>query len=427
MTRPLLAMPWVIGPLVWILLSPLVGAEWLVRVDSAQTAEMMKQTGLRPVRHYRHFPWALYRGGEPAEQAFARDKERLGVTAAPNSTVRLAATPNDPLFTGQITLNPNGNLVAAADIFLREAWERRSSADDVLVAVIDSGLDVNHEDFQGNLWTNAIEEAGDPGVDDDQNGFVDDLHGWNVIEGGDQMGPNGDLTDTIGHGTQVCGVLGARGNNGVGIAGTCWEVSMMAVRAFESEMTEVANILAAFDYVLNFPRVRIINASWGDAEMNEAMRDVIASMEENILIVTSPGNDGVSLDDTPMYPSSFNFDNVVSVAAINTVGQLASFSNFGSMVTLAAPGVSVVTTSAPPDEAYTVVQGTSFATPRVTGAAVLLMAEYPDLTPPQVKELLLSTSRATTELSGAELQGGLLDVNSLLGTSLNTAPFWTLY
>ena len=98
-----------------------------------------------------------------------------------------------------------------------------------------------------------------------------------------------------------------------------------------------------------------------------------------------------------------------------------------SMVTLAAPGVSVVTTSAPPDEAYTVVQGTSFATPRVTGAAVLLMAEYPDLTPPQVKELLLSTSRATTELSGAELQGGLLDVNSLLGTSLNTAPFWTLY
>ena len=427
MTRPLLAPAWVIGPFVWIVLGPLVGAEWLVRVDDPRTAETMKQTGLRPVRHYRHFPWVLYRGDERAEQAFARDKERLGVTAAPNSTVRLAATPNDPLFPGQITLNPAGNLAEAADIFLREAWERRTSADDVLVAVIDSGLDVSHEDFQGNLWTNTIEEAGELGVDDDNNGFTDDLHGWNVIAGGDQMGPNGDLTDTIGHGTQVCGVLGARGDNGLGIAGTCWEVSMMAVRAFEAEMTEVDNILAAFDYVLNFPRVRIINASWGDEEMNEAMRDAIASMEESILIITSSGNDGVSLDDTPMYPSSYNLDNVVSVAAIDTLGELASFSNFGSMVTLAAPGKSVVTTSAPPDEAYTQVQGTSYATPRVSGAAALLMAEYPNLTPAQVKQLLLSASRATAELSGVDLQGGLLDVNSLLGTSLNTAPFWTLY
>ena len=404
-----------------VALGPAVRADWLVRVDHPKTLELMQETGLKPVRHYRHLPWVLYHGSEGDEEAFARNKERLGVEAAPNSKVRLSAAPNDPQFTNQLSLNPAGALAADADVFMREAWDLRTSAADVVVALIDSGIDINHQDLRDNLWTNPLEQTGQQGVDDDQNGYIDDVYGWNVIES------DGNLSDAISHGTAVSGVLGARGNNGMGIAGACWEVQLMAVRAFDEEEADIDRILAAVDYILEFPEVQIINASWSGEVDNPALRDALVEIgQRQILVVAGAGNEGISLDQEPRFPAAWTMDHLVSVAAIDLMGQLWTDSNFGSSVTVAAPGQDVLSTT--PYNNYNPVSGTSYATPLVTGTAALLLAEYHSMSPSQVRQWILSSSRQTSSLAGVVLEGGLLDAQALLQAAPNRAALsWTFY
>lgn len=334
--------------------------------------------------------------------------------------MRLATAPDDPEFVNQnqfSTPNPD------ADIHLTEAWDLVTDARTVTIAVIDSGVKTDHEDLVDNLWSNEQEQTGTAGVDDDGNGYIDDVWGWNTVDDNNMIG------DTLGHGTNVTGMIGAYGNNGTGMAGVCWRSRIMVVRAFEDNETSTSRILDAIDYILEFPEVRIVNASWGDSEFNLALQSAVQTLtDQGVLFVCAAGNDAADLDDVPFYPASLDFDGMISVAAVTDAGGLTGFSNRGSMVSVAAPGSGVLSTSA--GGGYAFVSGTSFATPIVSGASALLLARNPTLTAGQIKQRAIATSRMTAPLTGEDLLGGLIDVHAFLDLLIVNSVAgsdWTVY
>ena len=204
---------------------------------------------------------------------------------------------------------------------------------------------------------------------------------------------------------------------------------MMIVKVFgPTGETDSSIILKGLDYAMNFPEVRIINASWGSYKLADKtlMQSAFeAAEQQGILIVAAAGNDPVNLDDKPYFPAAYPLDNIISVAAISQTGELAGFSGYGPNVTVAAPGVSIFTTQ--PNDRYGTDTGTSFAAPIVSGAAALLLAQEPALTPSEVRERIIQTSRHTSSLEGVPLRGGLLNVQSLLRGPVNSARNWFLY
>ncbi|HOR29568.1 MAG TPA: S8 family peptidase [Candidatus Sumerlaeota bacterium] len=393
---------------------------WLIDLSVKGAADAAKAAGLQPARTYRHFSWAYFRGAEEAEARFTQKARASGLRVAPNTRYHLLAPPNDPLYDQQADLNPLGELAADGDMHVQAAWGIRNSAENVVVAIIDSGMQITHEDLSPNLWTNQAEANGEPGVDDDGNGYVDDLHGWNAVD------DNPELSDSLFHGTRVAGVLGARGDNGIGVAGTCWRIQMLPVRAFSDQETSSEILLAALDYVLGIPEVRIINASWGSGEDNEALYEAFRVVQaRGIMAVCGAGNGGHNNDEEPFYPGSYGLDNIISVAAVNLTGELASFSNYGSSVEVAAQGSDVLTTD--PYAGYYRAMGTSFATPRVTGAVALMMAEFPGMSASVIRNRIIETSRWTAALAGASLMGGLIDFAPLLEATPTTVGRWTAY
>jgi subtilisin family serine protease len=202
----------------------------------------------------------------------------------------------------------------------------------------------------------------------------------------------------------------------------------MPLRAFGNLTTSDTIVLSALDYAMSFPEVRIINASWGgpDGSMGDALSEAIQEAgRRGILVVAAAGNNAVDLKDQPFYPASYPLDNIVSVAAVAPLGGLASFSDYGSTVTLAAPGVNIRMPTV--GSSYTYDQGTSFATPIVSGAAALLLARQPYLKPSRLRDWLVQTSRHTPPLAGVRLGGGLLNVQALLVGPPSRARDWGLY
>jgi subtilisin family serine protease len=379
------------------------------------------------IRQYKYIPWALYEGDGPALASGRQALKALKIESCTPGRMHLAAVPDDPLYLpDQTAFHPDN---PDADIFLPQAWDLTHDASNIVVAVIDSGIDPSHPDLVNNLWTNPAEAGGQSGVDDDHNGYIDDLHGWNFVDnnnnlyGNDPGGPN--------HGTKVSGVIGAQGNNGQGISGVCWQVQVMTLRAFSDvdASTTDTYIVDAFEYALSFPQVRVINASWGGTQSDELIKEeIVAAGQKGILVVAAAGNDGadIDLDGQQFYPASYNLDNLVSVAAIDTSGSLASFSNYGSQVSLAAPGDPVYSTL--PGGLYGGGSGTSFSAPIVCGAAALMLARDPSLSPAQLKQRLIATARRTDPLSLFPLAGGLLNVQRfLLGPPGAARSGWALY
>ena len=407
--------------LIFLTIYPAEGA-WLVRRSGearAQVEPLLEKGIAARTRAYRNLPWDVYEIDAKAEGEFAARMQRAGVTVERSGTYRLAATPNDPRFVNQTEI---ASPPADADIRLKEAWDVTTDTRSLTVAIIDSGIKLNHPDLAGNLWTNAAEAGGTAGVDDDGNGRVDDLHGWDF--------PNNSATlmDSQGHGTSVAGVVGAVGNNGLGVAGTAWGANLMILRSYIGNTTDEIYLLDALDYVLDFPEVRIVNASWGDEAESNALREAVEILgQRGLLLIAAAGNDGVSLDDVTFYPASYHdLDNVVSVAAIAQDGTRASFSNYGSMVSVAAPGSQVETTSIAVAE-FGKVSGTSFSAPRVAGAAALVLARFPGYTAAMARQRLIETARATAALASTPLDGGLLDVNAALQPVPTGAQAWQAY
>jgi subtilisin family serine protease len=330
--------------------------------------------------------------------------------AQPDYEVSINLTPSDPFFSSEWGLHNTGQSggVADADIDAPEAWDISTGSGSVIVAVIDTGIDYNHPDLAGNIWTNTDEIAGN-NADDDGNGFIDDVHGFNFVAN------TGNALDDNSHGTHVAGTIGAVGNNGIGIAGVAFDVQLMAVKFLNSSGSgSTSNAIKALNYAVA-QGAKISNNSWGGGGFNSALSSAISSARAaGHIFVAAAGNSGTDNDAAPFYPASYAQDNVVAVAATSRTDALASFSNYGDLsVDLAAPGVSIYSTL--PGGGYGYKSGTSMATPHVTGALAMVWDVHPDWTYSQVIDQVLGRVDLLPSLSGNVASGGRLNLANALG------------
>lgn len=273
--------------------------------------------------------------------------------------------PNDPLFADQWHLNN----AADRDIDAPPAWSRKTKCSKI--AVLDTGIDVTHPDLQGNIWRNTKEVDGN-GMDDDDNGWVDDYYGVNTRIG------SGSGIDNDGHGTHVAGIIGARGNNSNSVTGVCWSGSIMSVKFMgRLGIGSGSDAAEGIRYAVRMG-AKIINASFGSSENSSTVHDAVKyAKKKGALIVAAAGNEASDLDRSPVYPASYTDGNILSVAATDKNDEFAAYSNYGDVaVDVAAPGTEILSTYIGGE--YAVISGTSMAAPVVSGVVGLLKARNPD-------------------------------------------------
>lgn len=290
-----------------------------------------------------------------------------------------------------------------------------------VVAIIDSGIDVSHPYLAANIWTNPGEVAGN-GVDDDRNGYVDDIHGWNFVDNT----PN--VQDGYGHGTHVAGVVAAAGTAGVSTAGIGWNVSLMALKFQDNTgLGFTGAAIAGIQYATMMRRdfginVVVINNSWGGTTgFSTMLQDAIrVAGEAGITFVAAAGNSGADNDAVARYPSGYDLPNVIAVAATGSTGALAGFSNYGATtVDLGAPGTAIYSTL--PGGRYGSLSGTSQATPQVSGAVARLAAAKPGISVAEVRTALFASVDRLPELAGRVATGGRLNVFAALASVGDTS------
>ncbi len=295
----------------------------------------------------------------------------------PDFRVSITARPNDVSYASQWALENNND----ADIDASQAWGYGTSSS-VVVGVIDTGVDYTHPDLAANMWSNSREIAGNR-IDDDGNGYVDDIRGWNFVSN------NNNPMDDNGHGTHVAGTIGAVGNNGIGIAGIAWSVKIMALKFLDATGSgNLSDAVSAIDYA-RVNGAKIINASWGGGGFSTALQAAIQRFQ-NVggIFVAAAGNESSNNASVANFPA--NYSGVVSVAASTSADTLANFSNYGANVSIAAPGQGILSTM--PGNRYASLSGTSMAAPHVAGALALLWGQSPNLTATQLTSILLSNT-----------------------------------
>ncbi|QAT42945.1 S8 family peptidase [Aminipila luticellarii] len=306
---------------------------------------------------------------------------------------------------------------AGIDINISEAWDLYKSRRNVIIAMIDTGIDYNHEDLSDVMWINPDEIPGN-GVDDDGNGYIDDIYGWNFYNGTNVI-YTGEEDD---HGTHGAGTITATKNNSVGISGIADEdaVSLMSLKVLGGEEGSgtTDSIIRAIQYAEE-NGASICNLSLGTTTYDRKLYDVMA--DSNMLFVVAAGNGdsdaGADLDYTPTYPAAFDLNNIISVANISYDGKLADNSNYGgSSVDIAAPGSYILSLTG--DNGYAYMSGTSMAAPMVTAAAALVYTANEDLSLTDVKNVILANVTSLDSLSGKVSSGGMLNVGSALRYSM---------
>ena len=365
----------------------------------------------------------LPRGLGVAEAVRAYEADPAVEYAEPNFRLFPAATPNDPYYAGNLWgLNNTGQTIAGragtpdADIDAPEAWDTTTGSQGTVVAVIDEGIDVNHPDLRGNVWANPGEVAGNR-VDDDGNGYVDDVNGYDFAND-DASVYDGTADD---HGTHVAGTIAAVGNNGVGVTGVSWRAQLASLKFLGATGGTTLDAIEAVNYAVA-EGIGISNNSWGGGGYSQGLRDAIARADaRGHVFIAAAGNGGSDRrgdnnDSRPHYPSSYDVPNVVAVAATDNRDALASFSNYGvRSVDLAAPGVDIASTL--PGNSYGYYSGTSMATPHVSGVAALLKSRNPALDDAQVKGRLLNTADKKSNLTNRLLTGGRLNAAKALAAT----------
>jgi subtilisin family serine protease len=338
--------------------------------------------------------------------------------AEPDYIVELAGAPNDPSFSLQWGLENTGQVfgsgrnkdpgTAGADIGALEAWSVFTGNPDCVVAVVDTGMNYTHPDLAANIWTNPGEIPGN-GIDDDGNGYIDDVHGWDFVDG-----DNDPMNVNSSHATHVAGIIGASGNNGVGVTGVNWQCKIMPLRAIaDIGFAPVSAQVDAMEYAVA-EGARVSNHSWGVTSFAQSLYDAMAAAgQQGHLVVASAGNDASDADVSRKYPACFDLDNVISVAATDNDDALASFSNWGALsVDLGAPGVNCYSTYW---TTYGYMSGTSMAAPHVVGVAALLWGLHPEWNYAQVRDTLFATVRPVPSLQGITVTGGVVSASAAVG------------
>ena len=362
--------------------------------------------------------------------------------AEPNYILRATIVPNDEHFQA-------GRQYALAKVAAQQVWDNfTTGSSNVVVGVIDQGIDISHQDLQSNVWTNPAEVAGN-GSDDDGNGFIDDIRGFNFVNNNGTVFSN---TDPETHASHVAGIIGATGNNSIGVTGLNWTVGLMSLKFLDAEgFGSTSDAIRACNYAKTMrdlwvansgtkgANVRVVNASFGGAAFTQSFFDSINALNSSgILFVAAAGNvDNGTIepnnDLVPHFPASFNVPNIISVNSTNQTDNIPGFSHFGATsVDLGAPGESILSTTpnctdpgpfpafpcdpsfpvnaTPTQDTYTFFSGTSMSAPMVSGAAALLWAQNPNLTVQQVKSLLLYNGDVQASLVNKSLTGRRLNV-----------------
>jgi len=374
--------------------------------------------------------------GTTVTEAFVRFNESANVLyAEPNYKYKLFGVPNDPMFSSLWGFDNTGQTggTADADIDAPEAWDLETGDPRIIIAVADTGIDYKHPDLANNMWVNSAELRGTPDVDDDNNGYVDDIYGYdfagNVASDPDDA--DSDPIDNHFHGTHIAGVIGAVGNNGNGVTGVCWNTSLMALKVFADDYRVEPEVFSsdaveAIHYAID-NGARIINASWGGDHYSQSLYDAVKEAgEAGLLFVTAAGNDfGSDNDEIPVYPSGFDLDNVISVMASDPNDQRADFSNFGATtVDIAEPGTDILSTSPTTQNFamlvfgvptnYASLSGTSLSAPYASGACALIWSQYPDLANSTVKGILLKAVDPVFTSPRLNLSGGRINLHKVL-------------
>eukprot|EP00873_Tetraselmis_striata_P011376 jgi/Tetstr1/431640/TSEL_021170.t1 len=366
-------------------------------------ASIANAASVTSVRVLPHLNIAVAESSNTALSADSLSKQPSVKSVSEDVVVHISGMPNDALY---------GTLWGMDKVEAPAAWDVATGSHDVVVCVIDTGVDYLHEDLVNNMWTNPGEVPGN-GIDDDNNGFIDDVHGINAIT------MSGDPMDDHMHGTHCAGTVGAQGNNTVGVVGVAPNVSIMGCKFLSaSDGGAISDALTCLEYAVAMG-ARISSNSWGGGSFSAVFEDALnAAGLAGHLFIAAAGNSARDNDITPSYPASYSptVDAVISVASVASNDMLSGFSQWGARsVDLAAPGSGINSCAASViGGGYTSISGTSMATPHVSGAAALLLSHNPDLTPLQIKQMLMGTCTPAPALQGLVVSNGILNVRAAI-------------
>jgi subtilisin family serine protease len=404
---------------------PPVPHEVLVRFEDEagagerEAARRAAGTDLEDVLPLRALQLVDPKPGVSVGEAVARLERSPHVLYAEPDLPRVAtAMANDSYFgllwalhnTGQSIGGRSGT--ADADIDAPEAWDNAMGSSDIAIAIVDSGVDYAHPDLQSNIWRNPGESGGgreSNGADDDGNGLIDDWRGWDWVDSDNAP------ADLHGHGTHVAGTAGARGGDAFGVTGVAWQVGIVPLRVLDAEGSGfVSDVISAYSYA-HRQGIEIVNASLGGDSPSQAERDAIAAAPGTLFVVAA-GNEGANNDLTGSFPCNHPLANVICVGASDQDDTLAGFSNYGVLsVDLAAPGVDIASTY--PGGGWVYMDGTSMATPHVSGAAALVWSRDPGAPAAGVRQTLFASVDPKPSLVGKTLTGGRLNAARALALS----------
>ena len=390
--------------------------EVLIKFDPATSGrhvvEGLTEQGAKVVEKFADLGWQRVKvpAGMSVDEAIVRYKKLGGVEMVqPNFYYRLLVTPNDADF---------GMLYGMTKISAPQAWDLTTGSPNVVVANIDTGIRYTHDDLAANMWTNTPEFSGTTGVDDDGNGFVDDVYGW------DFRYNDSNPIDENGHGTHTSGTIGAVGNNAIGVVGVNWTVKLMAIKIYSPSGTDTtsAMLIAAYQYVLLMKNrgvnIRVTNNSYGGCaeacSYDQATKDAIDALgDAGVLNVFAAGNSGTNNDIAPFFPASYTSPSILSVGGSNSLD--ARVFNYGATtVDLAAPATGIRSTTSGSNSSYGNLSGTSMAAPHVSGSAALLSAYNPSLSAASLKATLMNTVDGLPQFAGFNKTGGRLNVANAL-------------
>ncbi len=384
--------------------------------DSTAARSVNRAMGANAIETLGDTQWQLVRIPDSLTvEAAIIDYKKFGavVDAQPNFYYHLLTTPNDPQFT-------SSGMWGLTKISAPQAWDLTTGSSSIVVADIDSGLRYTHQDLAANAWVNTGELPGN-NIDDDGNGYIDDVYGWDFFY--DDSNP---IDDAGGHGTHTAGTIGAVGNNALNVVGVNWNVKIMAIKIYSpnGDDSTSAMLVKAYSYVrmmkLRGVNIRVTNNSYGGCGeacgYDQATKDGIDAMgEAGILNVFAAGNDNINNDTSPSYPVSYTSPSILGVASSTSSDGKSGFSSYGpTSVDIAAPGSGILSTYNSSNTATTTMSGTSMATPHAAGAAALLAAYNPSLSVASLKATLMNTVDPVSAFSGIIKTGGRLNVSKAL-------------